>query len=118
MHTCDKHACPRRRLRAQSPLLCVFDCCHRCLRQTTRCTHLVLCFVTAAPGSSMAASERAASQGAALAMDPAGLQSPPSEGGSSDGQPASTVGSLLGPTQVGSPSETCMQLMRPASGVQ
>jgi len=55
--------------------------------------------VTAAPGSSMTASERAASQGAALAMDPAALQSPPSEGGSSDEQPASTVGSLLGPTQ-------------------
>ena len=51
----------------------------------------------------MAASERAAAQGAALAMDTAGFQSPTSAGGS-DEAPASTVGSLLGPTQVKSPS--------------
>lgn len=54
---------------------------------------------TGGPGS-MAASERTAAQGAALAMDAAGLQSRTSEAGSSDEEPASTVGSLLGPTQV------------------
>ena len=46
--------------------------------------------------------ERAATRGA-LAADPAGAQSPTSEGGSSEGEPASTVGSLLGPGQVGGP---------------
>ena len=38
-----------------------------------------------------------------LAPDPTGGQSPPSEGGSSEEEPASTVGSLLGPSQVRRP---------------
>ncbi len=86
--------------RAHARHLCTSDCCQPSLARRICCTRFLLCFMTGGPGSAMAASERAASQGPVLAMDPAALQSPPSEGGSSDEQPASTVGSLLGPTQV------------------